>query len=130
MRSAAEQGPGIVVLARGARPGLLRVIGEVDASNADYFASVLLSESRRVPILTLDAERLRFLSGEGFRAIVRTAGELHRRGGALHLAGPNRLIRRMADVLRAARSPGLVILDEVPSEEADPRTQAASRDAG
>jgi anti-anti-sigma factor len=105
-------------MARGERPGLLRVIGEVDASNADYFGSVLISESHRVTILTLDVERLRFLSGEGFRAIVRAAAELHRKSGALHLAGANRLIRRMATVLRADRVPGLVLMDEVPKGEA------------
>jgi len=128
MRSVAEQGPGIVVMARGERPGLMRVIGEVDASNADYFGSILLSESRRVPLLTLDVMRLRFLSGEGLRAIVRTAGDLHRKGGALHLAGPNRLIRRMVQVLRADRVPGLVLLDEVPGKEPDPRPNAALAD--
>ena len=115
-------------MARGGRPGLLRVIGEVDASNADYFGSILLSESRRVPLLTLDVMRLRFLSGEGLRAIVRTAGDLHRKGGALHLAGPNRLIRRMVQVLRADRVPGLVLLDEVPGKEPDPRPNAALAD--
>src|SRR5919201_5623060 len=112
MRLGAGQGPGIVVLERGARPGLLRAIGEVDASNVDYFSSVLFSESRRVTLLTLDVTRLRFLGGEGLRAILRIARQLHERGGALHLVGPNRLVRRMFSVLRADRAPGIAFIDD------------------
>jgi anti-anti-sigma factor len=100
------------------------VIGEVDASNVDYFSSVLFAESRRVALLTLDLRRLRFLGGEGLRAIIRIAGQLHSRGGALHLVGPNRLIRRMFSVLRAERAPGLVLLDEVTVAGSERRSES------
>ena len=112
MRAGAGPGPGLVVMQRGERPGLLRAIGEVDASNVDHFASILLAESHRTSLLVLDLHRLRFLGGEGLRAIVRVAGGLHERGGALHLAGSNALVRRMFAVLRADSAPGLVILHD------------------
>ena len=112
MRLVAGQGPGIVALERGDRPGVLRAIGEVDASNVDYFASVLFSESRPATRLTLDVSRLRFLGGEGLRSILRIARQLHDRGGTLHLVGPNRLVRRMFSVLRAEQAPGIVLIDD------------------
>ena len=116
MRWGADQGPGILVVERGGHPGQLRVIGEVDASNVDYFASVLMAESHRAPIVTVDVRRLRFLGGDGLRAVVRTARGLHGRGGALHLVGPNPLVRRLFTVLSATTAPGLMLLEELPDQ--------------
>jgi anti-anti-sigma factor len=114
-------GSGMVIFRRDERRGVLRVIGEVDLSNADHFASVIRTEARRTTSVALDVSRLGFMGLDGCHVIRRIARDLHARGGSLRLVDPKPLIRRMFRLVGSDGNPGLEIVETkpVPSRRSD-----------
>ena len=123
MRPHTAPGSGMVIFRRDDSDGLVRVIGEVDLANVDYFASVLRTEARRTSSLTLDVSRLSFLGLDGCQVIRRVARDLHGRGGRLRLVDPKPLIKRMFLLVGSDGNQGLELVDSRPGRF---RAQASS----
>jgi anti-anti-sigma factor len=126
MRPATAPGSGIVIFRRDDHAGLIRVIGEVDLANADYFASVLRTEARRTRSLALDVSRLSFLGLDGCQVVRRIARDLHDRGGNVRLLGPRPLIKRTFLLVGSDGNPGLELVE---SRRTTPRTRTAPQRA-
>jgi anti-sigma B factor antagonist len=86
----------------------LRVVGEVDLSNAEELRSALAAEVDEAGSAILDLSRCTYLGSEGIRVIIdawnRTPDE-----GRIVLRGPTRLVRRVLDTAGLGRFPKVEI---------------------
>ena len=124
MRPPTAPGSGMVIFRRDDHLGVIRVSGEVDLANVDYFASVLHTEARRTSSLALDLSRLSFLGLDGCQVIRRMARELHGRGGTLRLLDAKPLIKRTCLLVGSDGNPGLELVD---SRRGTPRVRVSRK---
>ena len=94
---------------------VVRLEGELDASNAQYLEGVLEPEARRGGVVTVDLDGLEFLDASGVGVIVRTARRLKGRG-RLVLCRPSGPVRRVLDVVQADRQESLEVVEHSPQE--------------
>ena len=94
---------------------VVRLEGELDASNADLLHGVLRPEADRGGVVTVDLDGLRFLDASGVGVIVDAAQRLRGRG-RLVLCRPAGPVRRVLDVTQVDRRESLEIVDGSPQE--------------
>jgi anti-anti-sigma factor len=92
-------GRAAVVVIRRDAGAVVRVVGEVDISNADMLEDAIQEWLRTNPgELTLECDGLRFIDSTGLSLTVRLHNELARRGHRLVLTGLAPAVRRPFEV--------------------------------
>jgi anti-anti-sigma factor len=90
-------------------PGVLRLSGEVDVSNAAVLAGALKSASNGQEALLVDVSRLEFIDVAGVRTIHSASEALIGRGGEMVLLSPRPAVRKTIALLGAD---GFVTVEE------------------
>ena len=78
--------------------GELKLDGYIDASNATEVENVLLDVASKFDSLTLDMEKLEYVSSAGLRAFKRLYMEMRRKGGALQAKNVDKAIMEVLEV--------------------------------
>src|SRR5437764_5606382 len=94
---------------------VVRLQGELDASNADELARVLAPEAKRGGVVTVDLDGLSFLDASGIGVMVQAAERLRGRG-RLVLCRPAGSVRRVLDVVQADRRDSLEVVEASPQD--------------
>jgi anti-anti-sigma factor len=105
---------------------VLRLQGELDASNADDLARVLEPKADRGGLVALDLEGLSFLDASGADVLLET-GERLRGRGRLLLCRPRDPVERLLRMLRADRLDGIALVWSAPDEVLTERFTALAR---
>jgi anti-anti-sigma factor len=88
----------------------VRLIGELDASNAPEVTEALRDQLRRDSELILDTTDLSFMDAQGVRMLLRLGKEATERGTSLTVVNCSRAVRRLLDVAVPAGIPGVEIV--------------------
>lgn len=85
-------------------PGRLRVVGEIDMSNAGTLAAILEGEQREARQLSLDLSEVSFIDSTGLLALLRMAGS-----HPVIILQPSDSVRRLLELAIPGGMPGLEI---------------------
>ena len=105
-------------------PRTVRLVGELDASNADGLVESLQKEIEAGGDLVLDLSGLSFVDSMGLRSLLRIAAALEA-SGKLVLRGPQRTVARTMELVGIEKLPNIVIMAEPPEVG-----EAAMREGG
>lgn len=83
--------------------GELQLIGYIDASNAAEVESVLVDVASQFNSLTLDMEKLEYISSAGLRAFKRMYLEMRKKGGILYAKNVNHSIMEVMELIGFTR---------------------------
>ncbi len=78
--------------------GELKLDGYIDASNAAEVENVLMDVATKFDSLTLDMEKLEYVSSAGLRAFKRLYMEMRRKGGTLYAKNVDKTIMEVLEV--------------------------------
>ena len=76
----------------------LKFDGYIDATNATEVESVLIDVAQKFDNLTLDMEKLEYVSSAGLRAFKRLYMELRRKGGTLSAKNVDKAVMEVLEV--------------------------------
>ena len=76
----------------------LKLDGYIDATNANEVEQVLIDVAGQFDSLTLDMEKLNYVSSAGLRAFKRLYMELRRKGGTLSAKNVNKAVMEVLEV--------------------------------
>jgi anti-anti-sigma factor len=96
-------------------PRTLRLVGELDASNAEGLVESLRDEIETGGDLVLDLSGLGFVDSMGLRSFLRIAAALEA-SGKLVLQGPQRSVARTIEVIGIEKLPNIAVVEEPPDE--------------
>jgi anti-anti-sigma factor len=88
----------------------LRLVGELDASNAPHVTARLQDRLRRVGELTLDTRDLNFMDAQGIRMLMKLGKEATERGTPVMVVNCSRAVSRLLEVAVPAGIPGVEII--------------------
>ena len=94
-------------------PRTVRLIGELDASNADEFLEALLSQIDGGGDLVLNLAQLSFVDSMGLRSLLRIARGLENTGKLL-LDSPQRAVARTIELVGLEQAPNIAIIGAPP----------------
>jgi anti-sigma B factor antagonist len=92
--------------------GSFRLIGELDASNADEVAARLKEELGRANQLTLDTSDLTFMDSQGLHMLIELGAEAAKRGTLVRLTNSSRQVKRVLSVAVPTGIPGVEMVKE------------------
>jgi anti-sigma B factor antagonist len=92
-------------------PRTIRLIGEVDVSNAHRLRDALGEELHRGGDIVVDLAGLAFLDSTGIQLLIRTALSLRGRG-RLRLVSPGDLVRRTLELIPVGKLDNVEVVDE------------------
>jgi anti-anti-sigma factor len=95
----------------------MRLIGELDASNADELLDTLQPQLDQPGDLVLDLSGLSFIDSMGLRSFLRIATTLET-SGKLILDSPQRSVARTIELVGLERAPNIAVIGGPPPEEA------------
>ncbi len=78
--------------------GVLKLDGFIDATNANEAENVLMDVATKFDNLTLDMEKLEYVSSAGLRAFKRLYMEMRRKGGTLSAKNVDKAIMEVLEV--------------------------------
>ena len=112
-------------------PRSLRLIGEIDLSNASDLTRLLRCERDALPgrDVALDLGELRFIDSSGMRVLLGAARELHAEGRSLVMRDVPPGIRRIFGVMGLDKAPGILLEERFAEGEPEGRTPGVRRDA-
>jgi anti-sigma B factor antagonist/stage II sporulation protein AA (anti-sigma F factor antagonist) len=96
-------------------PRRVRLVGELDASNADSLVEELGHLLSTSGDLVLELSELTFVDSTGLRSFLRIAEALDSTG-KLVLDGPQRLVARTLELVGLDRAPNIAVLIGPPAE--------------
>jgi anti-anti-sigma factor len=96
-------------------PRTVRLIGELDASNADEFFDSLLPQVDAGGDLVLDVAQLSFIDSMGLRSLLRIATGLENTG-KLVLDSPQRAVARTIEILGLEQAHNIAIVGGPPAD--------------
>jgi len=100
---------------RTATPRSIRLVGELDASNADGLVESLQEEIETGGDLVLDISGVSFVDSMGLRSFLRIATALEP-SGKLVLQGPRRTVARTMELIGIEKLPNIAVMAEAPEE--------------
>jgi anti-anti-sigma factor len=92
-------------------PGTLRLIGEVDLSNAESVQVRLAKELADNRQLTLDTSELAFIDSHGIRMLIALGEQAGAQGSAILILNCSKALRRSLDVSVPGGIPGVEVVD-------------------
>ena len=90
-------------------PRTVRLIGELDASNAEEFLETLLPQLEGGGDLVLNLAQLSFVDSMGLRSLLQLARELENTGKLL-LDSPQRAVARTIELVGLEQAPNIAIV--------------------
>jgi len=90
-------------------PRTMRLIGELDASNAEEFLDALLPQIDEGGDLVLNLAELTFIDSMGLRSLLRVATGLENTG-KLFLESPQRAVARSIELVGLEQAPNIAVL--------------------
>lgn len=96
-------------------PRTVRLIGELDASNAEEFLDTLLPQVQGGGDLVLDLAELSFVDSMGLRSLLRLARVLENTGKLL-LDNPQRAVARTIELVGLEQAPNIAVVGGPPAE--------------
>ena len=90
-------------------PRTLRLIGELDASNAEEFLDALLPQIDEGGDLVLNIAELTFIDSMGLRSLLRVATGLENTG-KLFLESPQRAVARTIELVGLEQTPNIAVV--------------------
>ena len=97
-------------------PGTVRLVGELDSSNAGELMTTLQLQVDAGGDVVLDLSELTFVDSSGLRSLLRLATGLEN-SGKLILDSPQRSVARTIELLGLERTPNIAIVGAPPPEE-------------
>ena len=94
-------------------PRTLRLIGELDASNAEEFLDALLPQIDEGGDLVLNIAELTFIDSMGLRSLLRVATGLENTG-KLFLESPQRAVARTIELVGLEQTPNIAVVGGPP----------------
>jgi anti-anti-sigma factor len=91
----------------------MRLVGELDASNAEDLLTALQPQLNGGGDLVLDVSQLTFVDSMGLRSFLRIAAELES-SGKLVLDGPQRAVARTIELVGLERAPNIAVVGAPP----------------
>jgi anti-anti-sigma factor len=95
------------------RPGVFRLIGELDASNVGDVSALLDEEIPRGGDLTIELSELTFVDSMGIGLLATTAEKMAGRGDLI-LLSPDHSVRRLLELVQIHQQANVKILDPNP----------------
>jgi len=96
-------------------PRTVRLIGELDASNAEEFLDTLLPQLQGGGDLVLNLAELSFVDSMGLRSLLRLARVLENTGKLL-LDNPQRAVARTIELVGLERAPNIAVVGGPPGD--------------
>jgi anti-anti-sigma factor len=96
-------------------PRTVRLIGELDASNAEEFLDSLLRHLQGGGDLVLNLAELSFVDSMGLRSLLRLARVLENTGKLL-LDSPQRAVARTIELVGLEQAPNIAVVGGPPAE--------------
>ncbi|HWD72028.1 MAG TPA: STAS domain-containing protein [Actinomycetota bacterium] len=96
-------------------PRTVRLIGELDASNAEEFLGNLLPQIQGGGDLVLNLAELSFVDSMGLRSLLRLARVLENTGKLL-LDSPQRAVARTIELVGLEQAPNIAVVGGPPAE--------------
>lgn len=90
-------------------PGTVRLVGELDASNAEEFLESVQGQLNGGGDVVLDLSGLTFIDSMGLRSFLRIASSLED-AGRLVLNGPQRSVARTIELVGLEKTPNIAII--------------------
>ncbi len=91
--------------------GTLRLVGELDISNAERARARLEEELVACQQLSLDASALRFMDSQGIRMLIMLGERATARGWTIRLLNRSKAVQRSLDVAVPQGIPGVEVID-------------------
>jgi anti-anti-sigma factor len=96
-------------------PRTVRLVGELDASNADELLDTLLPQLEEGGDLVLQLSELTFIDSMGLRSFLRIATGLEN-SGKLILDSPQRAVARTIELVGLERTPNIAVVGGPPPD--------------
>ena len=96
-------------------PRTMRLIGELDASNAEEFLEALLPQIDEGGDLVLNIAELTFIDSMGLRSLLRVATGLENTG-KLFLESPQRAVARSIELVGLEQAPNIAVVGGPPAD--------------
>jgi anti-anti-sigma factor len=92
-------------------PGTLRLVGELDMSNAERVRARLEQEMADNRQLTLDTSELDFIGSDGIRMLIMLGEQAVTSGSVVLISNCSKAVRRSLDVSVPGGIPGVEVVD-------------------